>query len=256
MAALDALRAVFAEEDLHGVYLYGSAVRGGLRSDSDIDLFAVTGRALRDDERAALVNRLVPISWRQLRPPEWRPIELTIVVQRDVRPWRYPPRADFQYGEWMREELVANRRTSDGRAPGEGPSPDLAVLITIVRAEGRPELGPPATELLEPVPRADLVRAMVDEVPSLLDDLDDDTRNVLLTLARMWCTVATGEIQSKDGAAAWAIGQLPIEERGFLERARLLYLEGGYGEWEPIEPVREHAHAVSRRISKLASQEA
>ena len=42
---------------------------------------------------------------------------------------------------------------------------------------------------------------MLDGVPSLMADLADDTRNVLLTLARIWTTVATGEIRSKDEAA-------------------------------------------------------
>jgi streptomycin 3"-adenylyltransferase len=46
-----------------------------------------------------LVSRLLKIS----RKP--RRLELTIVVQSDIRPWRYPPRMDFQYGDWWREEF-------------------------------------------------------------------------------------------------------------------------------------------------------
>ena len=65
--------------------------------------------------------------------------------------------------------------------------------------------GRPIGELVEPVPRGDLVRAMTDELPSLLDDLEDDTRNVVLTLARIWMTVETGEIRAKEIAADWAL---------------------------------------------------
>jgi hypothetical protein len=31
-----------------------------------------------------------------------RSVELTIVVADEIRPWRYPPRCDLQYGEWLR----------------------------------------------------------------------------------------------------------------------------------------------------------
>jgi hypothetical protein len=54
---------------------------------------------------------------------------------------------------------------------------------------------------------------MADELPSLVADLESDTRNVLLTLARMWTTVATGRIVSKDAAAAWALERLPPSAR-------------------------------------------
>jgi len=48
-------------------------------------------------------------------------------------------------------------------------------------------------------------------IHSLLDDLDGDTRNVVLTFARIWTTLATGEIRSKAAAADWALAQLSPE---------------------------------------------
>jgi streptomycin 3"-adenylyltransferase len=85
--------------------------------------------------------------------------------------------------------------------------------------------------VLDPVPRADLVRASLDGIPSLLDDLaGGDTRNVVLTLARIWYTVGTGEVTSKDAAVAWALPRLPPEHRPVLEHARDLYLTRRYSE--------------------------
>ena len=43
-------------------------------------------------------------------------------------------------------------------------------------------------------------------------DLEGDVRNVLLTLARVWFTLETGTIASKDVAADWAITRLPRDE--------------------------------------------
>jgi hypothetical protein len=30
---------------------------------------------------------------------------VTVVAQAQVRPWRYPPSFDLQYGEWLRERF-------------------------------------------------------------------------------------------------------------------------------------------------------
>ena len=231
-----------------GVYLYGSAVSGGLRADSDLDLFGVVGRRLTDAERAALVAGLVPLSWRAERPAGWRPLELTLVAAGDVRPWRYPPRFDFQYGEWLREELVAG-----GHQPPDGPHPDVALQIRMVLDGGRALVGPPAAELLEAPPQADVVRAMLDELPSLLADLDTDTRNVMLTLARVWVTVDTGELWPKDAAADWAMERLPAAHRSVLQPARDAYLGGEEPPWEPAS-ARASANELVRRIRAASAQ--
>ncbi|GAA3142974.1 hypothetical protein GCM10010466_37440 [Planomonospora alba] len=132
--------------------------------------------------------------------------------------------------------------------------PDLALLITTVLTGGRALTGPPPAQVLDPVPHADPVRAGVAGVPGLLDDLEDDTRNVVLTLARVWTTLATGEIRPKD-AADWALTRLPPEHRPVLEHARELYLtrryaEGGWSD-ELRARVRPHADAVLAEIDRL-----
>jgi streptomycin 3"-adenylyltransferase len=223
-AAIGALRVGLVEAEIVGVYLYGSAVAGGLRPDSDLDLFVVTDRRLRPDERARVVEGLMPISGRETRRPAWRPLEVTIVAQPDVRPWRYPPRMELLYGEWLRAAFLTGEIE-----PEPADNPDLGVLITMVRQSGRPLIGPPPEEALDPVPRADLERGMVACVPSLVSELTDDTRNVLLTLARIWTTLETGEIRSKDEAADWVLSRLPADRRPTMARARDLYRAGGFG---------------------------
>ena len=246
-AAIAAIRGGLAHAEILGLYLFGSVVGGGLRPDSDLDLFVVTDRQLTAGEKARIVQRLLPISGRRTRPPTWRPLEVTIVAQPEVRPWRYPPRMELQYGEWLRDAFLAGLIE-----PEPAGNPDLGVLITMVRQMGRALIGPAATGILDAVPRADLVRGMVDSLPSLVDDLADDTRNVLLTLARMWTTVATGEIRPKDDAADWALSRLPETYRPTLERARDLYRTGGSGDpWDEGE-VRLLAERLVRDITTEA----
>ncbi|MFE7558380.1 aminoglycoside adenylyltransferase family protein [Kitasatospora sp. NPDC057500] len=232
--------------DLLGTYLHGSAVLGGLRAASDLDVLAVTRQSLDDRGRRALTEGLLEISGLS---PTVRPVELTVVVQSEVRPWRFPPRGDFLFGEWLRGEL------QDGGPPQPGPMPDLALALTMVLSGDHPLTGPPPGRLLDPVPHADLVRASVLGIPELLDDLPGDTRNVLLTLARIWTTLATGEVEPKDAAADWALAHLPPEHRPVLEHARYLYLNCHYEEeaWSPELKgrVRPHVDEVLARIAGL-----
>jgi predicted nucleotidyltransferase len=232
------------------IYLYGSAVEGGLRPGSDLDLFVVAKRPMTAVEKRTLIDGLLPLSGRHARAGPARSIELTVVVQTHVSPWRYPPTLDLQYGDWLRREFERSELP-----PWPMRSPDLAVLVTTVLLRSRPLFGPAAAEVLDPVPAPDLDRAMLDSIPDLLADLEPDTANVLLTLARIWTTLDTGEIWSKDAAADRVLSRLPTEHRGALMRARAIYLGDQPDVWEDMVPaVRAHAAYVVRAIRDLAAR--
>ena len=232
--------------DLVGAWLYGSAVSGGLRPASDLDVLVLGARRLTSDERRVLVEGLLPISGRRALGGPARSIELSVVAHDDVRPWRYPPRLDFQYGDWLRDDFA---RGID--EPWRNPNPDLAVLLTSVRGASHTLVGPDAADAFDPVPRDDLVRATTDELPSLLGDLDGDTRNVLLTLARMWLTLATGEIRSKDEAARWAVARLPQASGRALRHARDVYVGEAEEDWSGLR--RNVDAGVERMVSEIRS---
>lgn len=233
-----------------GAYLHGSAVLGGLRPTSDVDVLVVVARPTTSGERRALVDRILEISGSRARRGPARPVELTVVVQAEVHPWRYPPRAELQYGEWLRDAYEG------GLVPGPEPSPDLAPLITMALGGNRPLVGPPPGEILDPVPPSDLGRAIVEGVPGLLADLPGDTRNVLLTLARIWVTLATGAIVPKDVAADWALERLAADVRPALADARDSYREGHHGAWDGRLPeARATATTMVAAINRLAPQD-
>lgn len=118
-----------------------------------------------------------------------------------------------------------------------------------------PLLGPPPKDVLDPVPHADLTRAIVAGVPDLLADLDCDTRNVVLTLARVWTTLATGKVRSKDAAADWVLSRLPAEHRPVLARARAIHLSAESEKWDDLQSqVRPHVDYVVAQIQQLASR--
>ncbi|MEU0124532.1 aminoglycoside adenylyltransferase family protein [Streptomyces albidoflavus] len=231
--------------DLVAVYLYGSATTTGLRPYSDLDVFVVLRRGLVEEERRGLTDRLLGVSG-----APGRPVELTVVVLGDVVPWRYPAWQEYQYGEWLREACAR------GEVPVGRVEPDLAVLLRMVVADGRALVGAPAGEVLPGVPAEDVARAVVAGVPGLLGELAEDTRNVLLTLARVWVTLATGEVVSKDAAAAWALGRLPEEHRPALAHAREVYLGEAEENWGRVGPgrVADCAAYLARRVRELAPE--
>jgi predicted nucleotidyltransferase len=236
--------------DVVGAYLFGSAVLGGLQRESDLDVLVVSKRQTTREEKQRLVDRLLAISGRRTPEGRWRRVELTIVVQSKIKPWRFPPSFDFQYGDWLRAEFESGNVEPWPTTT----NPDLAALITMVLLGDTPVLGPPPGEILDPVPHDDLVRAIVGDIGTLLDDLDSDTRNVLLTLARIWSTVATGVIRSKDAAADWALDRLPENHRAVLARARAIYLGDEEEHWDDIEPlVRPHSDYVVAEINRLVA---
>ncbi|MFE0172158.1 aminoglycoside adenylyltransferase family protein [Streptomyces sp. NPDC059002] len=241
------VRDVLEPAGIVGAYAHGSAVLGGLRPHSDIDVLVVVRRRTTAGQRRALTDGLLVVSGHPDHGTPLRPVELTVAVQGDLRPWSYPPCCEFQYGEWLRDAYLR------GETPEPGPSPDLAVLVTMVRAGRTPLLGPAPDEVLAPVPAADVTRAMTAGVPELLDELATDTRNVLLTLARIWTTLATGDIKSKDAAADWALARLPAEHRPVLARARAVYLGEEEERWDDLLPrVEQHAAYVVKAIGELS----
>jgi predicted nucleotidyltransferase len=235
---LAAVREVLGD-DVVGCYLHGSAVLGGLRPHSDLDVMVVSRRRTTRHEKQQLVAHLLAVSHRP------RPVELTIVVHDEIHPWRYPPRMDFQYGDWWRSQFESGELEPWPSAT----NPDLASLIRMVLLGDAPLLGPPAAEIFDPVPRRDYVHSLVHGIDGLMRTIDSDTRNVVLTLARIWSGIETDEVRSKDAAADWALPRLPEHVRPVLARARAIYLGDEEQRWDDLGPrVRAFADHVVARI--------
>lgn len=207
-------------ETLVGIHLFGSAVDGGLKPFSDVDLLVTVASPPPESTRRALMAALLRAS----APPgsaRLRALEVTVLALPEVLPWRYAPRRELQFGEWLRDDLEA------GVFEGPVVDPDLAILLTKARQRSVALLGEEASEVFEAVPRADLVRALLDTVAQWNAPADwaGDERNIVLALARIWYTAETGEIASKDAAATWLLDRLKEgAHRTLLAQARAAYL--------------------------------
>lgn len=217
------------KDDLMGVYLFGSALLGGLQKYSDLDLFVVIKRPTTQEEKRILVTHLLQISGIYMKS-DTIPIEMTLVVQADINPWQYPPHFDFQYGEWLREAFE-----SGNIEPWQTKTmPDLALMITQILLSSKILFGTGASKLLTKIPYSDVIRAMADGLSGLMDNLETDTRNVLLTLARIWTTLETNSICSKPAAADWVIPRLPKPYQTVLQRAKAICMGTENEHWEDL----------------------
>lgn len=229
----EAFSALQIIEELFGsaviaVYLYGSAVSGGLRKDSDVDVLVVIDRAFSEKDRRDLGERLLKVSGR-VNGHGRKPLEVTVVRHTAVVPWRYPPLKEFIYGEWLRAAF------EHGQIPKPEEDPDLAIILSQVRQCSIPLAGEVAGRILAPVPEADVRRAMKDSLPELIAHLKGDERNVILTLARMWVTAATGEFVAKDEAAKRVIPLLPADQAALLDLAAKAYCGKCVDHWETLD---------------------
>jgi len=244
-ASIDLLKSIFGA-DLLGVYLYGSALVGGLQKYSDIDLFVVTNRATTLSEKTKLATNLLHISGIYMKSAK-RPIELTIVEKSKITPWQYPPHFDFQYGDWLRasfeQGIIEPWLTYE--------MPDLALIITQVLLKNKTLFGIAASHVLAFVPYSDFIKAMLHGLDRLAEDLYRDTRNVLLTYARIWSTLETNTIRSKSAAADWAINKLPQNYRSVMNRAKLIYTGIENEHWDDIETlIKPCANFILKNINQ------
>lgn len=228
--AIQALKIVeeLLDSEVVAVYLFGSAVMGGLRINSDVDVLVVVNK-LPELARRKLTDRLMMISGKIGNTDSVRPLEVTVIKHGDVVPWQYPPKNEFIYGEWLRDQF------EEGQIPKPTYDPDLAIVLAQVRKNSVSLFGPDAPDILAPVPMTDIRRAIKESLPGLLEGIKGDERNVILTLARMWLTAAVGEISPKDVSAEWAIPRLPKEHATLLDLARKAYRGECVDKWEGLD---------------------
>ncbi len=239
-AATAALRRVLGDA-LLAVYLHGSAVSGTLQPQSDIDLLAVVDRAMRDDQRHDLLKALLRISARHPAVPGGpRCLEIMVFLLSDLSENGFPARAEFTYGEWLRDAFEA------GDMPMPTRHPECTLVLAQAHREAVALIGPCASELLPEISPQHVRQAMAEALPTVLGALRGDERNVLLALAGLWRTASTGEFVRKDAAAAWAIPHMPDQEAVTLDYARRAYLGEIIDEWgtrwDDARRLAEHLH--------------
>jgi predicted nucleotidyltransferase len=244
-AAVDELERTLGRE-LVGVYLHGSAVLGCFGPKSDIDLVAVSRLSLDAGPQLRLAKTLLDISAPYEPAGTSRPIELDLVLVTALDPWRYPTPLDFHFSEEFRARFKAGEHDA-----WEGlESRDLAAHITVLRHAGVVIAGPPIESVFPEVPWCDYVHALTHDLDWCREHFAKFPRYGVLSIARIWATLATQAPQSKASGAEWALPRLPAELRCVLEHGLDVYTGAADERWNDL-PVADYISAVAAEIEAL-----
>lgn len=238
---------------LLAVHLYGSAVDGGLKPHSDIDLLVTVTARLDETTRRALFNDFLEVSASPGESEYLRAVEVTIVMRDDIIPWRYPAIRELQFGEWQRKDILT------GIFEPAMVDIDLAILLTKAREHSVALVGPALKDLFGPVPENDLFKALADTLKlwNSQPDWAGDERNVVLTLSRIWYSAVNGRIASKDVAADWVMERLPAEHQPILLEAKQAYLGQGKDRLASrTDQLAEFIYFVKGEITKILGNDA
>ncbi|MEZ5550961.1 MAG: DUF4111 domain-containing protein [Pseudomonadales bacterium] len=138
------------QDRLQAVLLHGSLAMAGFdpqRSDLDV-LVIVSSRPL--DTQYAQLGRLLPeVSGAP------HPLELSLLLEDNLHPWRHPCPHLLHYGESHRQDFAQTRVT-----PHQDADPDLAMHLTVARHRGVDLLGSWPPSNLPEVPAADFLAAI------------------------------------------------------------------------------------------------
>lgn len=202
------------------IHLYGSALEGGLKPCSDIDLFVTVKSAIDDALRRKLMEAFLHCSAYPGTKTDMRALEVTVVNYYDVVPWRYPARRELQFGEWLREDILK------GVFEPAQEDIDLTILLRKLSLASIPLIGKVASEIFEPIPEHDFKQALYSTLSLWQSESDwqGDERNIILTIARIWYSIQTGQIVSKEEAATWLIERIPLIYKPLVIQAKQNYL--------------------------------
>ena len=160
----------------------------------------------------------------KLRPDS--DIDILIITRQELN---LSTKKELTNGEWLRKEMEA------GMIPQACFDPDIAILLWQARKSSMTLKGADCKQLILPIPFREIQKAIQFSLPGLISNVKGDERNVLLTLSRMWFTLETEDVTTKDVAAEWVIPQLPETFSSLLKTAKEAYLGNLSDEWETME---------------------
>lgn len=202
--------------ELVGVYVHGSVALGTFNpAVSDLDVIAVTRRRTNVDEKHMVIEILARTSGHPA------PIEFHMLSESDFRPWRHPTPFDFHYSDIWSD--ASRSDLPDALARQREADPDLAAHVTVARTHGLTLHGPPAREVFPEVPWSDYVDSLLGDLQWIRQTEQPEPEYRVLSPARIWATLATQDVHSKESGAVWALKWVQPDFRSLLAAALARY---------------------------------
>jgi hypothetical protein len=181
----------------------GSGALGGVAAgQSDVDLVAVCAAAPGDELRRAIVDGLgeLAMGW------PVRGLEFVLYTRAAVAAPAERPgfELNLDVGPRMPYHLSLD--------PAAEPAHWFVLDLAILRDHGRPLAGPPARDLIGPIPRRRLLEALRDSL-AWHGAHEPALQQSVLNASRGWRFAEEGVWSSKDDAGAWAMARPATRRR-------------------------------------------
>jgi hypothetical protein len=240
-AAVGGLRRLLGEE-LVGAWLIGSGALGGaVAESSDLDLVAVCAHAPSVD----VIQQLVAALTEEAMTWPVRGLEFVLYPRAAVASASRSPQFALNLNVGRRMPL---HLSTDAAAE---PAHWFVIDLAILREHGLALHGPPAHELVAPIPRRWLLDALEDGLAWHAAN-EPALHQSVLNAGRAWRFAAEGVWSSKDAAAGWVLAR--TEDPGLVQMA-LAIRHGDRS--RTLDPARvdQFVRGVQARVQQAAARE-
>lgn len=230
-------------DGLYAAYLAGSVALGGyVPGQSDIDIMAVCQHPLPVERKQALADAV----FRVAATCPTRGLELVLYSRGAVAAPSRTPRfeVNLNAGPEMPFHLSLD--------PASEPAHWFVLDVSIARAHGLRLAGPPAGEVLAPIPRSWLLDALKDSLEWHAEH-ETLTHFSVLNACRSWRFAEEGVWSSKEAGAKWARPR--VEDPAVIDAA--LEIRGGQNGRGPTRrldssEVRDFVMGVKSRVERIS----
>lgn len=204
--------------NLVGVYLHGSLAMGCFNPrQSDLDLLVVTARPLSPEAKPQLGRLMLAASGAP------HAVELSVLSQSDLEPWKHPAGFSFHYSETWRDETQQQLSGTWRLWEGHPTDPDLAAHVAVTKRRGIHLHGAPIAQVFPVVPREDLLASVLLDVHGALGALGASPVYGALNACRALAYVREGLLLSKHEGGLWALAAVPDPVRPTVKTALNAY---------------------------------
>ena len=184
---------------LIGVYLHGSLALGCFNpAKSDIDFIEVVRRPPSLTQKEYFLKELLELE--PFCPPKG--LETSVVLEANCRNFVYPTPYQFHYSAAHRACSLSDPTAFCRRM--QGCDRDLAAHFTIIRQKGRVLWGRPISQVFGPVPAADYLDSIREDIIDAETSILQDPIYMILNLCRVLAFAEEGLILSKAAGGQWA----------------------------------------------------
>lgn len=229
-------------EELVAVYLIGSGALGGLvLEESDIDLVAVCARPPSPARSQQLVAALTEeaMTW------PIRGLEFVLYSRAAVATISRTPRFSINLNIGRRMPLHLSLD------PAAEPAHWFLLDLAILREHGVVLVGPPAHQVVAPIPRRWLLAALRDSLAWHAAN-ESALHQTVLNASRAWRYAEEGMWSSKDAAAAWVLTRI---EDPALVQAALAIRHGDRLQALDATRVHQFVRDVQSRVERAAGRQ-